>query len=172
MQDSVKVLPDPADQSGGGLRGNWHRSYKASGSKSMKNPLEQQQVELGLLRSAKEKELTAMGHRRTPTTKLGFWPISPMAKTVTCSRLFRSYSPIFIAMKICFLGGLGISLPAILYFVGGFVVPGLTPERKEDLLSRAASPRPFLFLAGASMTYLFILPALPCLYDRDFHSMY
>jgi sec-independent protein translocase protein TatC len=60
-------------------------------------------------------------------------------------------------MKICFLGGIGISLPLILYFVGSFVIPGLTPQEKRVFFPGCLAAT-FLFLAGASMTYFFILP--------------
>ena len=72
-------------------------------------------------------------------------------------QVIRSYSPIFIAMKICFLGGLGLSLPIILYFVGSFVVPGLTHKEKRVFFPGCVAAT-LLFLAGASMTYFFILP--------------
>jgi sec-independent protein translocase protein TatC len=60
-------------------------------------------------------------------------------------------------MKICFLGGIGLSLPMILYFVGSFVVPGLTPQEKKIFFPGCIAAT-FLFLAGAAMTYFFILP--------------
>ena len=44
----------------------------------------------------------------------------------------------------------------ILYFVGSFVVLGLTPSRRKFF--SGVYYRNFLFLAGASMTYFFILP--------------
>ena len=60
-------------------------------------------------------------------------------------------------MKICFLGGLGISLPFIFYFIGGFVVPGLTTKEKAVLFPGCVTAF-LLFLAGAAMTYFIILP--------------
>jgi Tat protein translocase TatC len=60
-------------------------------------------------------------------------------------------------MKICFLGGIGISLPLILYFVGSFVVPGLTKDEKKVFFPGCVAAT-LLFIAGASMTYFFILP--------------
>ena len=45
----------------------------------------------------------------------------------------------------------------ILYFVGSFVVPGLTPQEKKIFFPGCIAAT-FLFLAGASMTYFFILP--------------
>jgi len=60
-------------------------------------------------------------------------------------------------MKICFLGGLGISLPFILYFVGGFVTPGLTFKEKKIFFPGCLAAT-VLFLAGSGMTYFFILP--------------
>jgi Tat protein translocase TatC len=60
-------------------------------------------------------------------------------------------------MKICFLGGLGISLPFIFYFIGGFVIPGLS-TREKSVLFPGCVVAFILFLAGAAMTYFVILP--------------
>jgi sec-independent protein translocase protein TatC len=60
-------------------------------------------------------------------------------------------------MKICFLGGLGLSLPLIFYFLGSFVTPGLTFKEKKVFFPGCLAAT-FLFLAGSGMTYFFILP--------------
>ena len=60
-------------------------------------------------------------------------------------------------MKICFLGGLGLSLPFILYHIGGFVTPGLTLKEKKIFFPGCLAAT-FLFLVGSGMTYFFILP--------------
>jgi Tat protein translocase TatC len=60
-------------------------------------------------------------------------------------------------MKICFLGGLGVSLPFIFYFIGGFVIPGLSIKEKSVLFPGCVVAF-ILFLAGAAMTYFVILP--------------
>ncbi len=67
------------------------------------------------------------------------------------------FAPITVFIQVLFLGGLSISLPFILYFVGQFVLPGLTPKEKRALLPGAIASF-FLFLAGACMTYFVILP--------------
>ena len=111
---------------------------------------------LGELRNAKETTLISWGitdpHHQTRI-------ITHFANgnNRNLLQVIRSYSPIFIAMKICFLGGLGISLPMILYFVGSFVVPGLT-KREKKVFFPGCIAATLLFLTGASMTYFFILP--------------
>lgn len=67
------------------------------------------------------------------------------------------FAPVTVFMQVLFLGGLSISLPFILYFVGQFVLPGLTHEEKKTLLPGCIASF-FLFLAGACLTYFVILP--------------
>ena len=72
-------------------------------------------------------------------------------------RALTPFAPITVFIQVLFLGGLSISLPFILYFVGQFVLPGLTAEEKKTLLPGCVASF-FLFLAGACMTYFLILP--------------
>ena len=113
-------------------------------------------MDLGMLRKADDATLQAWGvedpHHRTRILthfKAG--------QNRHLLQVIRSYSPIFIAMKICFLGGLGISLPFMFYFIGGFVVPGLTSKEKAVLFPGCVAAF-LLFVAGAAMTYFVILP--------------
>tara|TARA_Y100000588_G_scaffold284233_1_gene301811 strand:- start:68 stop:1552 length:1485 start_codon:yes stop_codon:yes gene_type:complete len=119
-------------------------------------PLQEKDVDLGTLRNADEDTLIAWGiedpHHRTRI--LSHFQAGQNRHLL---QVIRSYSPIFIAMKICFLGGLGISLPFIFYFIGGFVVPGLTAKEKSVLFPGCVAAF-ILFLAGAAMTYFVILP--------------
>ena len=104
----------------------------------------------GYAEKCKRARLAKLGHHRPHhQTRILAHFASGQIETTT------SYSISF--PKICFLGGLGISLPAILYFIGGFVVPGLTPKEKRVFFPGCIAAT-FLFVAGASMTYLFILP--------------
>ena len=62
---------------------------------------------------------------------------------------------------ICYLllgGGLALSLPFILYFVGSFVAPGLN-ERELRLLRPACTAAFALFLAGAAFSFFILVPA-------------
>jgi len=119
-------------------------------------PLRDKDVDLGTLRNADEETLMEWGiddtHHRTRI--LSHFQAGQNRHLL---QVIRSYSPIFIAMKVCFLGGLGISLPFIFYFIGGFVVPGLTIKEKSVLFPGCVAAF-ILFLTGAAMTYFVILP--------------
>ncbi len=155
MQDSVKLLQMPLIKAVEDF-GEISIDLQSIGLEQYTKPLEKLEVGLGELRKAKEKNLTAWGitdpHHQTRI-------ITHFANGSNRNLLqvIRSYSPIFIAMKICFLGGIGLSLPMILYFIGSFVVPGLTSQEKKVFFPGCIAAT-FLFLAGASMTYFFILP--------------
>ncbi len=119
-------------------------------------PMKQKEIDLGMLRNSDDAILREWGvedphHRTRIITHFADGQNRHLLQVI------RSYSPIFIAMKICFLGGLGISLPFIFYFIGGFVVPGLTSKEKAVLFPGCVTAF-LLFIAGASMTYFVILP--------------
>ena len=155
MQDSVKLLQMPLIKAVEDF-GEIGIDLQSIGLEQYTKPLENQEIGLGELRNAREADLASWGisdpHHQTRI-------ITHFANGSNRNLLqvIRSYSPIFIAMKICFLGGIGLSLPMILYFVGSFVVPGLTPQEKKVFFPGCIAAT-FLFLAGASMTYFFILP--------------
>lgn len=118
--------------------------------------LESKGIGLKELIHAEEKDLVEWGIS-DPQHRLRLLIHFAGGKDRNLLQVIRSYSPIFIAMKICFLGGLGLSLPMILYFVGKFVLPGLTPREKGIFLPGCIAGT-ILFLTGAGMTYFFILP--------------
>ena len=155
MQDSVKLLQLPLIKAVEDF-GEIGIDLQSIGLEQYTKTLEREEVGLGELRNARENDLAEWGitdpHHQTRI-------ITHFANGSNRNLLqvIRSYSPIFIAMKICFLGGIGLSLPMILYFVGSFVVPGLTPQEKKVFFPGCIAAT-FLFLAGASMTYFFILP--------------
>jgi sec-independent protein translocase protein TatC len=62
-----------------------------------------------------------------------------------------------VLIQVCFLGGLGLSLPFILFFLGQFVAPALKKEELVLLLP-ACFAGFLLFLAGAAFSYFFIVP--------------
>jgi len=155
MQDSVKILQVPLIKAVEDF-GEIGIDLQSIGLEEYEEPLEKQNVDLRLLRSAKEIDLLKWGIEN-PHHQTRILAHFANGQNRNLLQVIRSYSPIFIAMKICFLGGLGISLPAILYFVGGFVVPGLTPKEKRIFFPGCVAAT-LLFIAGASMTYLFILP--------------
>lgn len=155
LDDSVKVLQMPLISAVEDF-GRIEIDLQSIGLEEYSKSLNEQDVDLRMLRNAREGDLEEWGitnphHHTRILSHFSF------GKNRNLLQVIRSFSPIFIAMKICFLGGIGISLPLILYFVGGFVVPGLTPREKRVFLPGCLAAT-LLFLAGASMTYFFILP--------------
>ena len=155
MQDSVKLLQMPLIKAVEDF-GEIGIDLQSIGLEQYTNPLEKKEVGLGELRKAREQDLINWGIT-DPHHQNRIINHFANGSNRNLLQVIRSYSPIFIAMKICFLGGIGLSLPMILYFVGSFVVPGLTPQEKKVFFPGCIAAT-FLFLAGASMTYFFILP--------------
>ena len=155
MQDSVKALQWPLIKAVEDF-GEISIDLQSIGLEQYAQTLEKQEVDLGMLRNAKEEQLHGWGIS-DPHHQTRMLAHFAGGKNRNLLQVIRSYSPIFIAMKICFLGGLGLSLPIILYFVGSFVVPGLTHKEKRVFFPGCVAAT-LLFLAGASMTYFFILP--------------
>jgi sec-independent protein translocase protein TatC len=68
--------------------------------------------------------------------------------------------PFSIHMEISVFGGLILSLPLMLYFLGQFLLPALTPREKRFLAPIFAAGA-VLFVIGVSFCYAFVLkPAL------------
>jgi sec-independent protein translocase protein TatC len=65
--------------------------------------------------------------------------------------------PLVIAMKIALYGGITISLPFILFFVGQFIIPALKKHEKVYFL-RAFIIGAGLFFLGVLLCYFWILP--------------
>ncbi len=155
MQDSVKILQMPLITAVEDF-GEIDIDLQSIGLEQYSQPLHEQEVDLRMLRNARVEDLEGWGiedlHHQTRI--LSHFSVG---KNRNLLQVIRPFSPIFIAMKICFLGGIGISLPLIFYFVGSFVVPGLTPREKRVFFPGCIAAT-FLFLAGASMTYFIILP--------------
>jgi len=129
---------------------------QATGLSEYQPKLEKQGISLKDLIQATDLDLQSWGIN-DPQHRLRLLIHFAGGKDRNLLQVIRSYSPIFIAMKICFLGGLGLSLPFILYFVGGFVTPGLTIREKKVFFPGCLIAT-LLFLAGSGMTYFFILP--------------
>lgn len=73
--------------------------------------------------------------------------------------LLKNYSPIsafMVAIKLALYGGLVLSLPFILYFIGQFVLPALKVKEREFVL-RALGFGVFLFLLGMAFCYFIML---------------
>ena len=155
LDNSVRLLQRPlisAVQDFGDLS----IDLQACGLSQYQTKLENQGVQLRDLIQAKERDLQNWGIEDSQH-RLRLLIHFAGGKDRNLLQVIRSYSPIFIAMKICFLGGLGLSLPFILYFIGGFVTPGLTFKEKKIFFPGCLAAT-LLFLAGSGMTYFFILP--------------
>ena len=112
MQDSVKLLQMPLVSAVEDF-GKIDIDLQTIGLEQYIKLLEEKKVDLGMLRKAREPMLQSWGiddphHRTRILTHFS------NGQNRNLLQVIRSYSPIFIAMKICFLGGIGISLPLIL----------------------------------------------------------
>jgi len=63
-----------------------------------------------------------------------------------------------VMFQLFFMGGFILSLPAILFFLGRFIAPGLTPAERRVLLPGSIAATG-LFLLGASFSFFILLPA-------------
>lgn len=73
--------------------------------------------------------------------------------------MLKTYGPIsgpMVAIKLALYGGLVLSLPFILYFIGQFVLPALKVKEKEFVL-RSLGVGAFLFLLGMAFCYFILL---------------
>jgi len=155
LDESVRLLQRPLISAVHDF-GSIAIDLESSGLSQYRSSLEKQGVGLTELVQATENDLSNWGIT-DPQHRLRLLIHFAGGKDRNLLQVIRSYSPIFIAMKICFLGGLGISLPFILYFISGFVIPGLTPREKKIFFPGCIAST-LLFVTGAGMTYFFILP--------------
>jgi sec-independent protein translocase protein TatC len=63
-----------------------------------------------------------------------------------------------VLLQVCFLGGLALSLPFILYFMGTFITPGLETKERRILIPSCVAIF-VLFTMGALFSYFLVLPA-------------
>ena len=164
MQDSVRLLQMPLIKAVEDF-GEIGIDLQSIGLDQYTKSLEKKEIGLGKLRKAREQDLTDWGIT-DPHHQNRIINHFANGSNRNLLQVIRSYSPIFIAMKICFLGGIGLSLPMILYFVGSFVVPGLTPQRKKSFSGMHCR---HLFISGRGVHDLFLHSSpFPSLYHRIF----
>jgi len=72
-------------------------------------------------------------------------------------KTYRPMGVISVFIQIALLGGLTLSMPFGLYFLGCFVAPGLT-EKERRVLRPACFAAFLLFLAGVAFAFFLILP--------------
>jgi sec-independent protein translocase protein TatC len=63
-----------------------------------------------------------------------------------------------VVIQMCILGGLVLSAPFILFFVGQFVAPALTEKELKAVMPLCVSAF-FLFLLGASFSFFLLVPS-------------
>jgi Tat protein translocase TatC len=92
------------------------------------------------------------------------WPLERVVQakggTLDAAGVLRTLRPtggFLVGLKAAFLSGVIAALPFILYFFGGFVIPGLT-KRERKVIFPAFSFSVILFIAGVSFCYFLILP--------------
>jgi sec-independent protein translocase protein TatC len=71
---------------------------------------------------------------------------------------FGVVDPFSIHMEISIFGGVILSLPFLLYFIGQFLLPALTPREKRFLLPIFMAGTG-LFMVGVTLCYCFVLRA-------------
>lgn len=89
------------------------------------------------------------------------WPMeSAMAEMGVEDRGLVMISPLgvfSVLIQVCFLGGFGLSLPFVMFFVAQFLAPAL--EKTEiKMLVPACMAALLLFLVGAAFSYSFLVP--------------
>ena len=67
------------------------------------------------------------------------------------------FSIFTVILQVCLLGGLGLSIPFLLFFIGQFLAPGLKPNEKKYLLPGCISGF-LLFLSGCFFSFFFLIP--------------
>lgn len=70
---------------------------------------------------------------------------------------YKAMGVITVFFQIALLGGLTLSMPFMLYFMGSFVAPGLT-TKEQKVLRPACYTAFLLFLMGVSFGFFIILP--------------
>lgn len=70
---------------------------------------------------------------------------------------YKAMGVISVFFQIALLGGLTLSMPFMLYFLGSFIAPGLT-EKEQRLLRPSCFAAFALFLTGVAFAFFIILP--------------
>ncbi|MGB1127496.1 MAG: twin-arginine translocase subunit TatC [Opitutales bacterium] len=70
---------------------------------------------------------------------------------------YKAMGVISVFLQIALMGGVTLSMPFILYFLGSFVAPGLTAQERK-ILRPACFAALLLFLCGVAFAFFIILP--------------
>ncbi|MGD9895945.1 MAG: twin-arginine translocase subunit TatC [Candidatus Methylacidiphilaceae bacterium] len=85
-------------------------------------------------------------------------------------RFLGVVDPFTVQLQISFLTGIVLSLPAILYFVGEFLLPALTASEKRAVLP-IFSAGALLFLLGGFFSYAILLPQTLRFFTQYSHNL-
>jgi sec-independent protein translocase protein TatC len=103
--------------------------------------------------------VTACFFLAAPLLRVLIWPLhrvtadpAPFLRTLEVTGGFS------IAMQLSFYAGLVVAFPFLLYFLGEFLLPALTPREKR-LLYPAFGIGAGLFLIGAALAFFLVIPA-------------
>lgn len=86
------------------------------------------------------------------------WPLRQAGQDpAAIAVVLHPADPFFIQIQVSAMGGIIVSLPFILYFVAGFILPALTPKEKGYLFP-VFTAGALLFFAGIAFCYFLVLP--------------
>ncbi len=94
-----------------------------------------------------------------------YWPLhtaQAMTSIPDDALILRTRGPISVftvMLQLGFMGGLALSFPFMLYFLAGFIAPGLN-ERELRLLRPVCAAVVALFLLGAAFGFFILMPAM------------
>jgi sec-independent protein translocase protein TatC len=88
--------------------------------------------------------------------KVLYWPYLQAGRDPKTLLNIGVTDPFSIHMEISVLGGIILSLPAMLYFMGQFLLPALMPREKRFLAPVFAAGT-LLFVVGVAFCYAFVL---------------
>lgn len=94
-----------------------------------------------------------------------YWPLhtaQSMTSIPDDALILRTRGPISVfsvILQLGFLGGFALSLPFMLYFIAGFIAPGLN-ERELRVLRPLCVSIASLFVLGAAFGFFILLPAM------------
>lgn len=86
------------------------------------------------------------------------WPLTWVSGNTVALYTTSVLAVFTVAIQVCLLGGLGLALPFMLYFIARFVAPGLKP-RELALLRPVCCLIFALFIAGAVFSFFVLVPA-------------
>ncbi|WOO41580.1 twin-arginine translocase subunit TatC [Rubellicoccus peritrichatus] len=86
------------------------------------------------------------------------WALEAEPGTLSALTTTKVMGVFGVLVQVCMIGGIAIGLPFVLYNLGRFVAPGLTPRERAVLVPACISTL-FLFLLGGLFAFFIVLPA-------------